>query len=79
MVPERRRAARADATTVLQMIAVDDLRKCGALAFTEPLRLKNRAIDIAGDAADDAHGGPCPRQERSGRTISFGGVPRSRR
>ncbi len=37
-------------TTVLQMIAVDDIGKYGALAFTEPLRLKNRAIDIAGDA-----------------------------
>ena len=36
-------------TTVLQMIAVEDIGKYGALAFTDP-RLKGRAIDIAGDA-----------------------------
>ena len=36
-------------TSVLQMIAVDDIGKFGALAFTDP-RLKGRAIDIAGDA-----------------------------
>lgn len=35
--------------SVLQMIAVDDIGKYGALAFTDP-RLKGRAIDIAGDA-----------------------------
>ena len=37
-------------TTLLQMIAVDDIGKYGALAFTQADRLKNRAIDIAGDA-----------------------------
>lgn len=36
-------------TSVLQMIAVDDIGKYGALAFTDP-RLKGRAFDIAGDA-----------------------------
>ena len=49
-------------TTVLQMIAVDDIGKYGALAFTDPLRLKNRAIDIAGDAVTMPDGRPCPRQ-----------------
>jgi uncharacterized protein YbjT (DUF2867 family) len=36
-------------TTVLQMIAAVDIGKYGALAFTDA-RLKNRALDIAGDA-----------------------------
>jgi len=35
--------------SVLQMIAVEDIGKYGALAFTDS-RLKGRAIDIAGDA-----------------------------
>ena len=61
-------------TTVLQMIAVDDIGKYGALAFTEPLRLKNRAIDIAGDAVT------MPTVARVlgkalGRTINFVEVP----
>jgi len=37
-------------TTVLQMIAVKDIGRYGALAFTDAARLRNRAIDIAGDA-----------------------------
>lgn len=36
-------------TTVLQMIAVVDIGQYGALAFTDA-RLKNRELDIAGDA-----------------------------
>lgn len=36
-------------SSVLQMIAVEDIGKYGALAFTDA-RLKGRAIDIAGDA-----------------------------
>ena len=36
-------------TSVLQMIAVEDIGKYGAVAFTDP-RFKGRAIDIAGDA-----------------------------
>ena len=36
-------------TTVLQMIAVEDIGKYGALAFTDR-RLKGRAVDLAGDA-----------------------------
>lgn len=36
--------------TVLQMIAVRDIGKYGALAFTDAARLRGREIDIAGDA-----------------------------
>ena len=36
--------------TVLQMIAVTDIGKYGALAFIEAERLRGREIDIAGDA-----------------------------
>jgi uncharacterized protein YbjT (DUF2867 family) len=38
-------------TTELQMIAVADIGKYGALAFTDQARMKNRAVDIAGDEA----------------------------
>jgi len=61
-------------TTVLQMIAVDDIGKYGALAFTEPLRLKNRAIDIAGDAVN-ASAPYLPLGKALGRTINFVEVP----
>jgi uncharacterized protein YbjT (DUF2867 family) len=37
--------------TVLQMIAVTDIGRYGALAFTDAARLNGREIDIAGDAA----------------------------
>jgi uncharacterized protein YbjT (DUF2867 family) len=37
-------------TTKQQMIAVRDIGAYGALAFTSPEKLHNRAIDIAGDA-----------------------------
>lgn len=37
--------------TQLQMIAVDDIGKFGALAFTDSDRLNGREIDIAGDSA----------------------------
>ena len=37
-------------TTVLQMIAVEDIGRYGARAFTESARLNGREIDIAGDA-----------------------------
>jgi uncharacterized protein YbjT (DUF2867 family) len=61
-------------TTELQMIAVDDIGKYGALAFSEPLRLKNRAIDIAGDSATM----PTVARVLSkavGRTITFVEIP----
>lgn len=35
--------------TKLQMIAVSDIGKYGASAFIDPARVKNRALDIAGD------------------------------
>jgi uncharacterized protein YbjT (DUF2867 family) len=37
--------------TVLQMVAVDDIGKLGALAFTQSEQLNRREIDIASDAA----------------------------
>jgi uncharacterized protein YbjT (DUF2867 family) len=43
-------AAGMNPDTVLQMIAVSDIGKYGALAFTDAARLKNREFDIAGDA-----------------------------
>lgn len=38
-------------TTKLQMVAVEDIGKYGALAFTDAATLKGREIDLAGDAA----------------------------
>ncbi len=60
-------------TTVLQMIAVQDIGKYGALAFTDA-RLKNRELDIAGDAVT------MPEAARilgnaMGKTITFVEVP----
>jgi uncharacterized protein YbjT (DUF2867 family) len=40
-----------DPKTVLQMIAVEDIGKYGARAFTDAAALDRREIDIAGDAA----------------------------
>jgi uncharacterized protein YbjT (DUF2867 family) len=39
-----------DPKTVLQMIAVADIGRYGALAFTDHARFRNRELDIAGDA-----------------------------
>jgi uncharacterized protein YbjT (DUF2867 family) len=39
------------ATTKLQMIAVEDIGKIGALAFTKAAELNGREVDIAGDSA----------------------------
>ena len=60
-------------STVLQMIAVEDIGKYGALAFTDA-RLANRALDIAGDQAT------MPEAARVlsnalGRTITFVQIP----
>jgi len=60
-------------TTVLQMIAVDDVGKYGALAFTDA-RLKNRAIDIAGDAVTIPEAARVLGQAW-GRTINFVELP----
>jgi uncharacterized protein YbjT (DUF2867 family) len=40
-----------DPSTSLQMIAVEDIGKYGARAFTDAARLNGREIDLAGDAA----------------------------
>ncbi len=42
--------AAMDPKTVLQMIAVDDIGKYGARAFTDAAALNGRVIDLAGDA-----------------------------
>ena len=42
--------AAMDPTTVLQMIAVDDIGEYGARAFTDAEALNGREIDLAGDA-----------------------------
>ena len=42
--------AAMDPKTVLQMIAVDDIGKYGARAFTDAAALNGREIDLAGDA-----------------------------
>ena len=50
-----------DPKTVLQMIAVDDIGKYGARAFTDGSALNGREIDLAGDAQNKSiefHG--CP-------------------
>jgi uncharacterized protein YbjT (DUF2867 family) len=40
-----------DPATVLQMVAVEDIGRYGARAFTDAARLNQREIDLAGDAA----------------------------
>ncbi len=60
-------------STLLQMIAVDDIGKYGARALTDP-KLKGRELDIAGDAVtmpDAAR----TLSEALGRTINFVEVP----
>jgi uncharacterized protein YbjT (DUF2867 family) len=42
--------AALDPSTVLQMIAVEDIGRFGARAFTDAERLNRREIDLAGDA-----------------------------
>jgi uncharacterized protein YbjT (DUF2867 family) len=60
-------------STVLQMIAVDDIGKYGARAFTDP-KLKGRAVDIAGDAVTMPEAAAV-LSEALGRAISFVEVP----
>jgi uncharacterized protein YbjT (DUF2867 family) len=60
--------------TALQMIAAADIGKYGALAFTDSARLRNRAVDIAGDEVT------MPRaaevlSEALGRAITFVQLP----
>ncbi|MEZ5316136.1 MAG: NmrA/HSCARG family protein [Vicinamibacterales bacterium] len=61
-------------TTPLQMIAVEDIGRFGARAFTEAGRLNGREIDLAGDAAtmqDVAR----VLSGALGRTITFTEIP----
>jgi len=66
-------SAAMNPATVLQMIAVDDIGKYGALAFTDP-RLRNRAIDIAGDAVTMPEAARVVGQAM-GRSITFVELP----
>jgi uncharacterized protein YbjT (DUF2867 family) len=63
-------------TTVLQMIAVTDIGKYGALAFTDAARLKGREIDIAGDAVTMPQAAAALSQGL-GKTIDFVQIPMS--
>jgi uncharacterized protein YbjT (DUF2867 family) len=61
-------------TTVLQMIAVSDVGKYGALAFDKHEELNRQEIDIAGDAHTMPETAKLLSQA-SGRTITFERVP----
>ena len=66
--------AALDPATVLQMIAVEDIGKYGARAFTDAEHLNGREFDIAGDACT------MPAAARTlskalGRTINFVQIP----
>lgn len=60
--------------TVLQMIAVQDIGRYGARAFTEAERLAGREIDLAGDALT-LPGAAKALSAGLGRPISFAAVP----
>jgi len=61
-------------TTKLQMIAVEDIGKYGALAFTDAATLKGREIDIAGDAATMPEAAAV-LSKALGKTIEFVEIP----
>jgi uncharacterized protein YbjT (DUF2867 family) len=66
--------AALDPSTVLQMIATEDIGKYGARAFTDAEKLNGREIDIAGDALTM----PATARvlsEALGRTINFVQIP----
>jgi uncharacterized protein YbjT (DUF2867 family) len=63
-----------DPTTVLQMIAVEDIGKFMARAFTETARLNHREIDIAGDAVTMPEAA-ATLSRRFGRSIEFVRIP----
>jgi len=67
-------SAAMDPTTVLQMIAVDDIGKYGARAFTDAAALNGREIDLAGDALT-MPGAAAVLSKSLGRTIEFLRVP----
>ena len=66
--------AATNSTTVLQMIAVDDIGKYGARAFTDAEALNGREIDLAGDAVTMPQAATI-LSRGLGRTIEFVQVP----
>lgn len=66
--------AAMDPKTVLQMIAVDDIGKYGARAFTDAAALNGREIDLAGDAVTIPQAATI-LSRALGRTIEFVRVP----
>jgi uncharacterized protein YbjT (DUF2867 family) len=66
--------AAMDPKTVLQMIAVDDIGKYGARAFTDASALNGREIDLAGDAVTIPQAAMI-LSKGLGRTIQFVRVP----
>ena len=66
--------AAMDPTTVLQMIAVEDIGKYGARAFTDAASLNGREIDLAGDAVTLPEAAAL-LSRALGRTIEFVQVP----
>lgn len=65
-----------DPKTVVQMIAVADIGPYGALAFTDHTTFKNRALDIAGDAATMPQAAAA-LSTGLGRTIEYMQIPMS--
>jgi uncharacterized protein YbjT (DUF2867 family) len=61
-------------TTVLQMIAVQDVGRFGARAFTDAARLNGREIDLAGDALTMAAAAEA-LTAGLGRTIAYVQIP----
>jgi uncharacterized protein YbjT (DUF2867 family) len=66
--------AAMDPKTVLQMIAVDDIGKYGARAFTDATALNGREIDLAGDAVTMPQAAAI-LSKGLGRTIEFVRLP----
>lgn len=61
-------------STILQMIAVSDIGRYGARAFTDAARLNRREIDIAGDAVTIPQAA-ATLSAALGRTIAFVQIP----
>ena len=67
-------AAAMPPATMLQMIAVEDIGKFGARAFTDAAKLAGREIDIAGDAVTMPQAAAA-LSKGLGRTITFVSIP----
>jgi uncharacterized protein YbjT (DUF2867 family) len=61
-------------TTKLQMIAVEDIGKIGARAFTHAAELKGREVEIAGDSATMVEAAAA-MSRAMGKTIEFMSIP----